>query len=98
MGDETAVVIDSASGRVLGTLHGVGWARPIDLSPGGRRAVYSHGSGAVIAVVDTGDVVMPLAGEYPANDVAWSPNGRRVAVVSNGGAGEIWTPAPAGAR
>ena len=88
--DETAVVIDSASGRVLGTLHGVGWARPIDLSPGGRRAVYSHGSGAVIAVVDTGDVVMPLAGEYPANDVAWSPNGRRVAVVSNGGAGEIW--------
>ena len=72
------------------TLRGVDWAGPIDLSPDGRRAVYSHGSGAVIALVDTGNVVMPLAGEYPANDVAWSPNGRRVAVVSNGGAGEIW--------
>jgi WD40 repeat protein len=57
-------------------------------SPDGTRTAQAGHDGVTITEVATGTVIARLPG--PANAVAWSPDGARLAVALRNGTVKIW--------
>lgn len=84
-------VYDARSGKLLETVDGpVGHVSALALSPDGRRVALSGAKGTVIADTQTLATLVKFSGARGAMDVAWTPDGKRLAMAANPAELTVW--------
>ncbi len=95
--DQRAIwVVDTTEPRLVGPLlASQGDAGPwlAAISPSGTRLLVAERRAGVVSVLRarTHDEVLSIPGESPASALAWSPDGRRVAIGRVDGSGEVYS-------
>jgi len=89
--DEDVVRIwDLATGELVHEIGGVGIGFTTTFSPDGERMAYTTNHDAVVVDVLSGKEVLRLDHGDGVWDVAWSPDGTRIATSGNDGTVRIW--------
>ena len=82
--NQTLVVVDTAEGTVLATIHTDGMVNPPVFSPDGRRAYVNNPNTETLVVIDTvlNEQIGSVSVGYRASSVQFDPDGSRAYVVS----------------
>lgn len=86
-------ITPTGSGQARRIAENVGGLRPFAWAPDGKSLAYISGKGdkAELHVYDVPTAKDLLVGQVPGGQLYWSPDGARLAILTGGETGDLWT-------